>query len=52
MQCLLSLDSLKEDELEKDEVELMVNNDKIERELKYQYDRKKGVFSCSHLIRY
>ena len=36
-----SIDSLKEDELEKDEVELIVNNDKIERELKYQYDRKK-----------
>jgi len=36
-----SIDSLKEDELEKNEVELIVNNDKIERELKYQYDRKK-----------
>ncbi|AWR93994.2 hypothetical protein [Acidianus brierleyi] len=36
-----SIDSLKEDELEKNEVELIVNNDKIERDLKYQYDRKK-----------
>jgi hypothetical protein len=36
-----SIDSLKEDELEKNEVELIVNNDRIERELKYQYDRKK-----------
>ena len=36
-----SIDSLKEDELEKTEAELIVNIDKIERELKYQYDRKK-----------